>query len=98
MRQQARGFETEREMADVSERVSDTNLEQLKIIFNSLYLCLEFAMKHIAAQEGAEAAAQFKSRLLEALTSGDINMALLEERTTFDIVVSKIEGLSNHPM
>lgn len=80
-------------MTDASEQVSDTNLEQLKIIFNSLYLSLEFAMKHISAREGAEAAAEFKSRLLEALTSGDINMALLEESKTFDIVVSKIQGL-----
>lgn len=80
-------------MTDVSEKVSDTNLEQLKIIFNSLYLSLEFAMKHITEREGAEAAAEFKSRLLEALTSGDINMALLEESKTFDIVVSKAQGL-----
>lgn len=82
-------------MTDVSEKVSATNLEQMKIIFNSLYLCLEFAMKHIAEREGAEAAAEFKSRLLEALTSGDINMALLEESKTFDIVVSKIQGLGS---
>lgn len=82
-------------MTDASEKVSDTNLEQLKIIFNSLYLCLEFAMKHITEQEGAEAAAEFKRRLLEALTSGDINMALLEESKTFDTVVSKIQGLGD---
>ncbi len=82
-------------MTDVSEKVSDTNLEQIKIIFNSLYLCLEFAMKRITEREGAEAAAEFKSRLLEALISGDINMALLEESKTFDIVVSKIQGLGS---
>jgi hypothetical protein len=82
-------------MTNVSEQVSETNIEQLKIIFNTLYLCLEFAMKHISAREGIEAAAEFKRQLLEALTSGDINMALLEENKTFDIVVSKIEGLGN---
>ncbi len=84
-------------MVDVSEKVSDTNLEQLKIIFNSLYLCLEFAMKHIAARDGVEAAAEFKNLLLEALTAGDINMALLEESKTFDIVVSKVQTLGNEP-
>jgi hypothetical protein len=82
-------------MANVSEQVSETNIEQLKIIFNTLYLCLEFAIKHISTREGSEAAAEFKHQLLEALTSGDINMALLEENKTFDIVVSKIEGLGN---
>lgn len=82
-------------MANVGENVSETNLEQLKIIFNTLYLCLEFAMKHISAREGSEAAIEFKRQLLEALTTGDINMALLEENKTFDIVVSKIEGLGN---
>ncbi len=84
-------------MVDASEKVSETNLEQLKIIFNTLYLSLEFAMKHISARDGSEAAIEFKRRLLEALTSGDINMALLEESKTFDIVVSKIEGLGNVP-
>ena len=84
-------------MANVGDKVSETNLEQLKIIFNTLYLCLEFAMKHISDREGREAAAYFKHQLLEALTTGDINMALLEENKTFEIVVSKLEGLGNAP-
>lgn len=80
-------------MAEEIEKMTDTNMEQIKIALSSLYLCLEFAMKHIADQEGSAAAADFKERLIQALKSGDINMALLEESKTFALVASKIEAL-----
>ncbi len=80
-------------MVDASENVSETSMEQIKIILNTLLLSLEFAMKHIASRDGAEAAERFKEELLLALKNGDISMALLEENKTFDLVVSKIENL-----
>jgi hypothetical protein len=83
----------ERRMAEEIEKMTDTNMEQIKIALSSLYLCLEFAMKHIADREGSAAAADFKERLIQALKSGDINMALLEESKTFALVASKIEEL-----
>ena len=81
-------------MSDEIDNVSETNLDQIKIALNTLTLCIEFAMKYIATRDGAEAAATFKDELLTALKSGDINMALLEETKTFDLVVSKIEALA----
>ncbi|HWL03644.1 MAG TPA: hypothetical protein VNQ99_01745 [Xanthobacteraceae bacterium] len=81
-------------MNDPTEAVSETGMEQIKIILNTLYLCLEFTMKHVADQEGPEAAAQLKENMINALKSGDINMALLEENKTFDLVISKMESLA----
>lgn len=80
-------------MVDATDNVSETNMEQIKIVLNSLYLSVDFAMKHIASHEGAEAAHNFKRELLQALQNGDIDMALLEESRTFDLVMSKIEAL-----
>lgn len=69
-------------------------MEQIKIVLNSLYLCLGHALEHIAKNEGAQAASEFKAALLRALKNGDIDTALLEESRTFEFVVSKIEGLN----
>ena len=80
-------------MVDAADNVSETNMEQIKIVINSLYLCVDYSMKHIASREGAEAADSFKQEMLQALKNGDIDMALLEESRTFDLVVSKIEAL-----
>ena len=80
-------------MAGESDTVSGPEIEQIKIVLNSIYLCLKFAMQHITAQEGEASAAAFKDKMLEALKSGDIDMALLEESTTYDFVVSKIQAL-----
>lgn len=82
-------------MADETENVSGTGMEQIKIVLNSIYLCLSFAMKHIAENEGEASAATFKAKMLEALKNGDIDMALLEESRTYEFVVSKIEALGN---
>ena len=78
--------------ADANE-ASGTDMEQIKIILNSLYLCLGYAMKHIAIQEGIDSAARFKSEMLTALKGGKIDAALLEESKTFEFVVEKIEAL-----
>lgn len=76
-----------------TEDVVGTEMEQIRIILNTLYLCIEYTMKHVEECEGAEAAAELKASMLKSLKNGDINMALLEENKTFDLVVSKIEAL-----
>ena len=81
-------------MADEIENVSGTNMDQIKIALNSLYLCIDYALKHISLNEGPAAAAECKARMLEKLKNGDINMALLEETKTFELVVGKIEALA----
>jgi hypothetical protein len=80
-------------MADGPDSVDGTDMEQIKIVLNTLYLCIAFAMTHIAKHEGAQAAVDFKAELLSALKSGDLNMALMEETKTFDFVIEKIEAL-----
>jgi len=81
-------------MAGEIDNVSETNMEQIKIALNTLYLCIDYSMKHIASHEGVDAAGKFKEGMLQALKNGDIDMALLEETRTFDLIVSKIEALS----
>lgn len=81
-------------MTDSMEEMAGPELEQVMIALNSLYLCIEFVMKHVAQNEGDQAAVNLKSSLLEALKGGDVDMALLEEAKTFHLVVSKIEQLS----
>jgi hypothetical protein len=81
-------------MADNIDEMAGTELEQVKIILNTLYLCIEYAVKHVAEHEGAQAASDLKANMLKALKSGDIDMALLENAGTFDLVIPKIEQLS----
>jgi hypothetical protein len=69
-------------------------LAQVKIILNTLYLCIEYVMRHVAEHEGAEAASDLKGNMLTALKHGDIDMALLEDARTFDFVIPKIEQLT----
>ena len=83
----------EQKMAEEIENLTDTNMEQIKIALNALYLCIGYSIKHISSHEGLEAADKFKAEMLQALKNGDIDMALLEERKTFDLIVSKIESL-----
>ncbi len=81
-------------MANQTDGVAGEELGQIKIILNTLYLCIGYAIHHIAAHEGAESAAKFKTNMLESLEKGDIDMALLEEPKTFDLVISKIQALT----
>ena len=81
-------------MADTVEEMAGPEMEQVKIILNTLYLCIEYAMRHVAEHEGVEAASDLKGNMLRALKHGDINMALLEDARTFDLVVPKIEQLT----
>jgi hypothetical protein len=82
------------EMADDIEEMAGPELGQVKIILNTLYLCIEYAMRHVAEHEGADAASELKDNMLSALKHGDIDMALLEDARTFDFVVPKIEQLA----
>lgn len=81
-------------MADDIEEMAGPELGQVKIILNTLYLCIEYAMRHVAEHEGADAASELKDNMLSALKHGDIDMALLEDARTFDFVVPKIEQLA----
>jgi hypothetical protein len=82
------------EMDDRIEKMAEPELGQVKIVLNSLYLCIEYAMKHVAEHEGAGAASGLKKKMVTALKHGDIDMALLEDARTFDFVVPKIEQLA----
>lgn len=80
-------------MNDATENITDTGMEQIKIILNTLHLCIDYALRHVEEKEGTEAAAQLKENMINSLKNGEINMALLEENKTFDLVISKIESL-----
>lgn len=81
------------EVTDDIEEMARPEMEEVMIILNTLYLCIEFVMKHVAENEGAEAASELKNNMLKALKGGDIDMALLEDAKTFDLVISRIEQL-----
>lgn len=80
-------------MAARPEIPSGTNLEEIKIVVNALYLCLGHAVRHIDKVEGTEAAAKFKTGLLAALQDGSIDMAIFEDTKTYDFVIAMIEEL-----
>jgi hypothetical protein len=81
-------------MAEHLDDMPNPEIEQVKIILNSLYLCIGYTVRHVARQEGDEAASTLKANMLAAIKNGDIDMALLEDRRGFDLVVSKIEQLT----
>lgn len=81
-------------MAERLDDMPNPEIEQVKIILNTLYLCIGYAVRHVARQEGEETASTLKANMLEALKNGDIDMALLEDRNAFDLVVSRIERLT----
>lgn len=69
----------------------DASTEQLHIIIGALYLSLVQTMKHLDAAEGSSSTA-FKQQLLTALKNGDLDMSLLEDAKTYDLVISIVEG------
>lgn len=71
---------------------TDASTEQLHIIIGTLYLGLARAMEHIERTESPSSIDGFKHRFLTALKSGDIDMSLLDDAKTFDLVVSIVEG------
>lgn len=81
-------------MAKSLDDMPNPEIEQVKIILNTLYLCIGYAVGHVAKHEGEEVASALKVKMLDALKGGDIDMALLEDRSAYDLVVSKIEQLT----
>jgi hypothetical protein len=85
-------FDNEGQMAAQIGIPADASTEQLHIIIGTLYLSLANAMEHIAAAESLSSAVAFKDQLLTALKSGDIDMSLLDDAKTFDLVISIVES------
>ncbi|MFC3204876.1 hypothetical protein [Aquamicrobium soli] len=81
-------------MPEYLDDMPNSEIEKIKIILNTLYLCIGYAIRHIDVHEGQEAASSLKANMLDALKNGDIDMALLEDRSAFELVVSKIEQLT----
>ncbi len=79
-------------MADKLGIPADASNEQLNIIVGVLYLSLAHAVEHIAKAEGLSSLVAFKDRFLTALESGDIDMSLLDDSKTFDLVVAIVES------
>lgn len=77
-------------MSDTSE-VHAT--EEMKIVVNSLYLSLAFLLDRIEKASGKDAAIDARNALINGLTYGDIDMAIMEDRKTFDFVLSVAEAL-----
>lgn len=70
-----------------------TELDEVKIVVNSLYLSLSFVLDRMAKASGRGAALETRQALIDALKAGDIDMAIMEDRTLFDFVVSIVEAL-----
>lgn len=71
---------------------ADASTEQLHIIIGVLYLSLVHAMEHIGKVETLSSTVAFRDRFLGALKSGDIDMSLLDDAKTFDLVVGIVES------
>jgi len=79
-------------MADTDSAVEGAS-DLMQIALNTLYLCLENAVRHIEEAESPTEASEFKSGLLEQVKDGRINAALLEDSALYEFVVPKIERL-----
>jgi hypothetical protein len=71
---------------------ADASTEQLHIIIGALYLSLAYTLRHLIATEGSASAATYKDHLLTAVKNGDLDMSLLDDAKTYDLVVSIIEN------
>lgn len=80
-------------MTDDSEVPSGADLEVIKIAVNSLYLSLGFLLKYIEETGDKDAAIAARNALLENLKNGNIDFAIMEDRKTYDFVVSVVERL-----
>lgn len=79
---------------------ADASTEQLHIIIGALYLSLAQAMQHIAKMDDSGSARAFKDRFLTALKNGDIDMSLLDDANTYDLVIGIVESAMDmeHPV
>ncbi len=71
----------------------DASIEQLHIIIGTLYLSLGYMVERIAKPTDVASTAQFKEEFMSALKSGDIDMSILDDSKTFDLVVQMIGSL-----
>ena len=79
-------------MADTDSSVERAT-DMMQVALNTLYLCLESAVRHIEGAESPAEASEFKTGLLEQVKDGRIDMALLEDSALYDFIVPKIEPL-----
>lgn len=70
----------------------DASVEQLHIIIGALYLSLGYVIERTARPANISAALS-KDKFMSALKSGDIDMSILDDSKTFDLVVQMIERL-----
>jgi hypothetical protein len=75
----------------------DASNEQLNIIIGVLYLSLVHAVEHMAKTESLSSVVAFKDGFLTALKSGDIDMSVLDDAKTFDLVVPIVESAMTLP-
>ncbi|MHA6731648.1 hypothetical protein [Devosia sp. A369] len=80
-------------MSDTSEIHSHTDVEKMKIVVNALYLSEAFLLDRIEKAGGKTAAIDARSELIEGLTYGNIDMAIMEDRKLFDFVLAVAEAL-----
>lgn len=80
-------------MTDDSKVPSGADLEVIKIAVNSLYLSLGFLLKYIEEAGDKDVAIAARNALLENLKNGNIDFAIMEDRKTYDFVVSVVERL-----
>jgi hypothetical protein len=71
---------------------SDASTEQLHIIIGALNLSLVQAMQHIAQTGNSASIGVFKDRFLASLKNGDIDMSLLDDANTYDLVAVIVES------
>ncbi len=69
----------------------DASVEQLHIIIGALYLSLGYVIGRTKPADMSSTA--FKEEFMSALKSGDIDMSILDDSKTFDLVVQMIERL-----
>ena len=80
-------------MSDTSEIHAGTDVEGMKIVVNALYLSLAFLLARIEKASGKDAAIDARKALIDGLTNGDIDMAIMEDRKMFDFVLSVASAL-----
>jgi hypothetical protein len=80
-------------MTDTSTIHAGTHVDEMKIVVKSLYLSMAFLLERLEQAGGREAAIAAREALIENLSHGDIDMAIMEDRKTFDFVLSVVQSL-----
>ena len=71
----------------------DASVEQLHIVIGALYLSLGYMIERITKPTDIASTARLKEEFMSALKSGDIDMSILDDSKTFDLVVQMAESL-----